>query len=186
MEMPLVFRDKADGSLVYSISALFRAAMGLILAILAAALFMDGGSPGVGGWIALALAGFGALYEERWTFDKKSGEIAHRVGLVFVARRRKIAMIDVMSFRIVPFVRGTLPGSADEIAQNAAALAGKRADDGARRRAPYKKPYLCIVCETADGSSYFIDALSARKADKLKARASRIAAACGKKLIEAY
>jgi hypothetical protein len=184
MEIPLVLRARADGSIVYAMPRLFRAAMAAIIALLAAALFMDGQTPGVGGWVALGLAALGGLYEERWTFDPKAKLISHRVGLVFLARRRTIALGDAAHFRIAPFVRGTVPGSADEAEENSAALAGGRADDAGRRRARHKKPYLCFLCETKDASRYFVNAVPARKGAVLRAQASRIADACGIPLVE--
>jgi hypothetical protein len=170
--------------MVYGIPWLFRAGMAAITALLAFALFMDGQSPGAGGWAALAVAALGALYEERWTFDPKAKLIAHRVGLLFLARRRTIALGDAARFRIVPFVRGTVPGTPDEALENAAALAGGRVDDSGRRRARHKRPYLCLLCETEDGSRHFVNAVSARKGEALRAQASRIAEACGLPLVE--
>jgi hypothetical protein len=184
MEIPLVLRSRPGGRLVYSISWLFRAGMAAILAILAAALFMEGGRPGLGGWIAMAAVALAALYEDSWSFDPAGEWIVHRAGLLVLSRTRTIALADVTCFRILPFVRGTLPGSADEAAQNAAALAGERVDDGGKRRARHVKPYLCLVLETMDGSRYSIDVLSARKAAIMKERATRIAEVCGKALEE--
>jgi hypothetical protein len=184
MEIPLALRERSDGALVYSLPAAFRAAMAAVAAILALALSIEGGSPGVGGWIALALAVFGGLYEEKWTFDPRRGEAAHRAGLVFLARSTMIAMGDIERFRLAPYVRGTLPGSADEAAENEAALSGERADDSGKRRARHKKPYLCLVCETRDGARYLVNIASARKGAGLKAQAARIAAACEAPLIE--
>ena len=68
--------------------------MSAILALMAAALLVDGGSPGAFGWIAMALAALAALYEERWTFDPAAGKIVHRAGLVFLARRSCITLED--------------------------------------------------------------------------------------------
>ena len=184
MEIPLVFRARKDGSLVYGLPLLFRAAMAALLALIAWALLMDGGAPSAAGWIAMAAVAFAALYEDRWIFDRHAGEIAHRVGLVFLARRTSIDLGEVTRFRIAPFVRGSLPGSADEAAQNEAALRGARADDSSRRRAAHQKPYLHILCEMQDGTRYFIDASTARKAAAMRAKAARIAAACGKELVE--
>lgn len=179
MEVSLVL-SASGGKLVYAVSAVFRAAMAAIAAIMAASLIVEGQPLGPGAWIALALVALAGLYEERWTFDSAAGTITNRAGLVFLSRRRTIAMDEVARFRIEAFVRGTLPGSADEAAHKAAALSGSRGDDESRRRSPHKKPYLRLFCETADGSSYFINAMPARRAAILKEQAARIAAACGK------
>jgi hypothetical protein len=184
MEIPLTLRARRDGKLVYAIPLPFRAAMAAIAALLAAALLMDGRDPGIGGWASLSIAALGALYEERWSFDPGAGQVSHRVGLVLLARRTTIALGDIASFRIEPFVRGTVPGSADEERENAAALAGGRADDAGAKRARFKRPYLCLICETKDGSRRFLNAVPARRGAALKAQASRIAEACGAPLSE--
>jgi hypothetical protein len=186
MEIPLVLRSRSGGALVYSISTLFRAGMAAITAILAAALFIDGSRPGLAGWIAIAASALAALYEERWLFDPASGRVVHRAGLLILARSTTIELSELALLRILPFVRGTLPGSEDEAIQNAAALEGSRGDDRSRRRSWHKKPFLCLVLETRDGSRYSIEVVPARKAAALKARAARMAEACGRELVEGY
>jgi hypothetical protein len=184
VEIPLVLRGKEDGSFVYGIPRAYRAVMALVLAILCAALFMDGRSPGATGWIALTVAALAALYEDRWAFDAHSGELGHRAGLVVLARRTRIASGRLARFRIEPFVRGTVPGTADEAEENAAALAGRRADDARKRRAIHKRHYLCLVCETIEGERYFVDAVDARRAGKLRSRAEKMARSCGVPLVD--
>jgi hypothetical protein len=184
MEIPLVLRQKKDGSFSYSMPLAYRIAMAIIFAILAVVLFLDGASPGVGGWIAIALVALAALYEESWKYSANGGELVHRVGILPFARRRAIAKGYIARFKIEPFVRGTVPGSADEAEEKAAALAGGRADDSGKKRARYKKPYLCLVCETEDGERFFMNAADARKGDKLKMQAAHIARSCGVSLVE--
>jgi len=179
-----VLRQKKDGSFAYAMPLAYRIVMAIIFAIFAVALFMDGASPGIGGWIAIAISALAALYEESWKYSAKTGELVHRVGILPFARCRAIAKGCIAQFKIEPFVRGTVPGSADEAKEKAAALAGGRADDSGKKRARYKKPYLCLVCETEDGERYFMNAADARKGDKLKAQAARIARSCGSLLVE--
>jgi len=184
MEVPLVLHTGRSGKLVYSVSWIFRGLMALILALVAAALLVDGSSPGIVGWIVLAALALGALYEESWRVEPAAGRLVHRSGLLVLARSRSLALDEVARFRILPFVRGTLPGSEDEAAQNAAALAGERVDDSGKRRAWHMKPYLCLVVETVDGRRHSIDLVSARKAATIKAIAARMAEAAGKELLE--
>ena len=181
-----MLHERGDGGIVYAIPRIYRAAMAGIVALLAAALFMDGRGPGVGGAVALALASLAALYEERWTFDPKSGAIEHRIGLAFLASRKIIALSDTACLRVEPFVRGTVPGSADEAEENAAALSGGRADGTRLRLARQKRPYLCLICEAKDGSRRFVNAVPARKGAGLEAEASRIAEACGLPLVKGF
>jgi hypothetical protein len=183
MEIPLGLSTRS-GRLVYAIAWPFRAGMAAILALLAWAAFMDGGRPGVSGWIILGLVALGGLYEERWVFDPAAGRIVHRSGLLFLAKRKVIALDEVLRFRFAPFVRGTVPGSADEAAQNDLAMRGSPIDDSGKKRSSYKKPFICLVVETQDGERHFVDALSSKKKDALHEKAVRIAEACGKPLVE--
>lgn len=190
MEIPFALRARSGGRLVLCVSGMYRAAMAAILAILAAALLVDDRSPGIGGLLALAAAALAALYEERWSFDPVAGTIDHRAGLLFLARTRTIALSDVLRFRITPFVRGTLQGSTDEASENTAVLAGTATlaagENVARRRAWHKKPFLRLCCETTDGSAWLIEMQPARKAAVLRERATRIAEACGRELVEGF
>jgi len=183
MEIHLVLTER-KGRLVYGIPLWYRILMAAILALVVASFAASAESPGVLGWIVLALVAFAALYEERWAFDAAGGMVAHRAGLVFAARRTAIDIGSIERFRIAPFVRGTIPGSADERIENAAALAGNRNDDGTARRSFTKKHYLRLICETNDGTILLIDTVSARKVDSLRRTAARIASACGKPLAE--
>ena len=184
MEIPLILRQKKDGSFSYAMPTAFRIVMTIIFVMLIIAGFMDGKSPGVGGWIAIAIAALAALYEESWAFIAKAGELRHRAGIFPLTRRTTIFSGSIVRFRIEPFVRGTVPGSADETEEKAAALAGGRADDSGKKRERYKKPYLCLVCETKVGERYFINAADARKGEKLKTQAALMARACGVSLVE--
>ncbi len=184
MEVPLVLHAGRGGRLVYSVSWLFRGLMALILALVAAALLTGGSSPGIVGWTVLAALALGALYDESWSVEPAARRLVHRSGLLVLARSRSLPLDEVARFRILPFVRGTLPGSEDEAAQNAAALAGGRGDDSGKRRSWHTKPYLCLVVETSDGERHSIDLVSARKASAIKAIAERMAGACGKEVLE--
>jgi hypothetical protein len=184
MEIPLALRERRDGALVASVPIAYRIAAASALVALSCALLPGPAPPGALGWIVLGLVALATLYEERWVFDPSSGRVSHRVGLLVLARKRSIALGDLARVRVAPFVRGTVPGSADESSENAAALSGARIDDSGRKRALFKRHYLCILLETDDGSLYFVDAGSARKGDDIRARAARIAAACGVSLEE--
>lgn len=184
MEIPLVLRRRKDGSFVYGLPLAYRVAMATVVAVLAFSLFMEGGMPGAFGWILIALTLAGGLYEESWSFDAKSGTLTHRAGVFPLLRRTRIAKDSIVRFRIEPYVRGTIPGSEDESAEKTAALGGGRRDDSGAKRARYKRPYLCLVFETTDGSTYFMNAIGARKGGKIKTQAALMAQACGASLVE--
>lgn len=183
MEIPLSIRE-LGGRLVASPPAAYRAACAIALAILAAALAVSGGEPGILGWALIVLATLATLYEEKWIFDPAADRISHRSGILPIVAKKQLLISDVERVRVSPFVRGTVPGSSDEHLENAAALAGGRGDDSGRKRLSFKRHYLCVLLETRDGARYFVDASSSRKAAALKAKAARIAAFIGVPLAE--
>jgi hypothetical protein len=175
MEIPLSIRERGR-RLVASPPAAYRAACAASLAIILTALAVNGSEPGILGWALACLAAIAALFDETWIFDPAADRISHRSGVLPFVARKRFSISDVERVRVVPFVRGTIPGSSDENLENAAALSGGRGDDLGRRRLSFKRPYLCIVLETRDGSRYFVDACSSRKSAAVKAKAARIAA----------
>jgi hypothetical protein len=155
-----------------------------ILALLLLGLMLGGTAPGKLGWAMLVLAALGALYEERWVFDAGASRIVQRVGLLVAARGTVIPFDAVETFRIIPVVAGTIPGSQDEATENAAALAGSPTDPSGRRRPRHKKPFLDLVVECADGTRYLIDHRPSRHAAELRDVATQVAALCDKPLEE--
>lgn len=188
MDLPLVLVLRRDGVLVYRIPYWFRAVMGLIFAAVAAALAFGGSDPGIVGWIVATVLLLSFLYEESWVFDKEKGEIRHRFGLLVAARRLVIPLAGVSGFRLVPWVRGGIPGSAEEKADNKRTLEASRGgqadlEEGSKKKALYKKPYLTLVCEGAE-EAVTINMVPARRASAFRALAERIAQYCGKALAE--
>ena len=184
MEIPLTLRSPSPDRLVYAVPRWFRASMAGILAVLVAGLLLGGKPPGVMGWAMLVLAAAGALYEERWVFDATAGRIVQRVGLRLAARSLVIPFESAETFRIIPVVAGTIPGSQDEVTENAAALAGTPTVDSRGKRARHKKPFLDLVVECVDGTRYLIDHRPARHAAELREVATQVAALCDKALEE--
>jgi hypothetical protein len=179
MEIPLKLRERKGGALVASLPPIFRLSVSSVLAILVASLAVSGGAPGPLGWIILALIALAALYEDRWTFDPAAREAIHRVGTLPLAKRTVIGFDRLVRVRLEPFVRGTVPGSSEEATENAAALLGGRIGGPGKRGFSSKRHYLCIVLEAKDGARWFVDAGAARKIEALRARAARVAEACG-------
>ncbi len=184
MEIPLVLRSPRTDLLVYAIPSWYRVLMLFIAFCVAASFVIASAPPGFVAWLVLALVALAGLYEERWTFDSRRGLLVHRAGLLVAARSFEIPFAGIERFRFVPFVRGTIPGSKDEAAENAAALEGSRTDDTQRRRAMYKRPYLNLICVGSDGVEYLINTIPARRAATLRTAAVRIAELCGKPLVE--
>jgi len=185
MEIPLALRERRDGRLVAKLPAAYRVSALAVLAALTASLVVSGGPPGPIGWAILAIVALGCLYEERWTFDPAARLAVHRSGLIIIARKTKLAFDDIASVRLAPFVRGTVPGSSEEAAENEAALSGGGPYDALpRRRLFAKKRYICMLLEGKDGTHWFVDAATARALADLRSKASRIAGLVGAPLNE--
>jgi len=180
VEIPLVLSAPKPARLVYGFPVWFRVLMGAILGLVILALAMGGSPPGGLAWVVLAILVLGALYEDKWEFDADLGRVTHRSGLMIAARSRVIGFPEIQQFRIVPLVKGTLPGTEEERAANEAALQGERTDDVSAKRDRHKKPFLSLEIECLDGTRYLVDHMPARRAPGLRTLASRIAEFCGK------
>jgi hypothetical protein len=181
MELPFTLTETRDGRLRYGIALWYRLMAAVVLGILSWTLVAQGQPPSVVGWLLLGLAALGVLYEERWTFG--AGGTSHAVGLVFAARRVELARGDLAALRIVPHVRGTIPGSAEEARENSRAMNGQAdAEPYARKPAFWKRPTLILVLSTRDGSEYAIDKVPARNRERIRETARRIGERTGLEL----
>lgn len=185
MEIPLTLSSPKPDRLVYGFPLWYRGVMGGIIVIVVASLLISEAAPGFLAWLILTMLLLAALYEDKWIFDAAEQTATHRAGLLFASRARVITFADITAYRIVPFVKGTVPGTADEKEENEAALRGGRPESISFRQARHKKPFLSLEIECMDDSRFLIDHVPARKAEDLRAMASRIAALCGKPLTEA-
>lgn len=186
MELPLKLIRHKDGGLHYAIPLWYRLLMAFIVAVVAGSMLIANVAAGPVAWILMVVVILAGLYEERWIFDPESRTIRNRTGLLVAARSLEIPFDEVELFRLVPHVRGTIPGSADEREQNEAALKASRGDDSSRRRQIYKRPYVGLILDRSDGSHYLIDSMNARRSPVLRQDAARMAACCGKTLLEGY
>jgi len=203
MDIPLVLSERArrgEGArgfrLNYGIPLWYRLAMVGIAGLLVAALTVSGGSTGILGYLLIGISVFAALYEEAWVFDDGNRKLEHRFGLMFFSRKLSLPFDDIAVFRIEGFVRGSLPGSASEAADNEKALAASRPResgssekesiaDGVKRKMPiYKKAYVRLICENADGNALVLNTLPANRGGTLRTTGARIAAYCGKQFRE--
>lgn len=182
--MPLTLTSPGPDRLVYAIPIWFRSAMGLLVTVVVASLAVQDSRPGLLAWVVLALVALSALYHEKWIFDAAAGRVVHRFGLVIAPWTTVIELETVDRFCIVPMVRGTIPGTEDARIESAAALRGGRADDRGWLRARYKKPFLNLEMTCADGTRHLIDHVPARRVARLRDLATRLAALCGKPLVE--
>jgi hypothetical protein len=184
VEIPLTLTSPRPDRIVYSLPVWFRVVMGAIIAVVVAALIMGETRPGLLAWVILLLLVLSALYEDKWTFDAASGCVTHRTGLLVAARSTQIEFASIERFRIVPLVKGTVPGTDEEKAENAAALKGQRTDGGNLKRSRHKKPFLSLEIECSDGTRYLVDHVPARRSESLRSIAATMAALCDKPVTE--
>jgi len=148
--------DAEPVALIYGIPAWFRAMLVLVVAIVAAALaFGNRGS--VIGWAVLAISALAALYEERWTFDRESGQASARIGLLVAARGPHFSLGDAERLRLDVFVKGRLDQSVVP------------PDD--------KMPWgsqLRLILHLRSGESYMLDSLPYKQGARLRRTAEEL------------
>ncbi len=81
-----ILRTVSEQRMVYSTSSGFRVVFALIAGFL---VFSSQGQPGVILIILIALSLLGALYLERWVFDKDANMFEKNVGLLFLHTRKQ-------------------------------------------------------------------------------------------------
>jgi hypothetical protein len=177
MDLPFSLTEQKDGTLRYGVTLGYRLFSVVVLGVLVFALVSPGAPPSVIGWLLLALSAFGALYEDTWIFRPKT--VTHKVGLIFAARRTELLVSEIEGLRILPFVSGTVPGSAEEVRENAKALTGEDAQSPGRKYFSGKRSYLILILVAKGGAEYSVDRIPARKRDSVRRMAERIAAKIG-------
>jgi len=118
MNFLLTSKKSKTGALVLQIPILLRlsiTAIGLI--IFAASLIpnMEGTQtqPGVTTIVLLIFLCFGALYEERWTFDPATRTISFRFGLLFLAKTMNISYDQVDEITLEKAIKGKMQNQDD-------------------------------------------------------------------------
>ena len=81
-----VLREVSERRMVYSTSSGFRIVFAIIAGFL---IFSSQGQPGIILIILIALSALGALYLERWVFDKEANLFEKNVGLLFLHTRKR-------------------------------------------------------------------------------------------------
>jgi len=189
MDLPLVLRRIGETRLVYGIPLWYRLVMGGILALLVASLVVAGGTPGLVAWIVLSVALLAFLYEERWDFDRTQAVLVHSYGLLLLSKRGRVPFASIKSFYLMPWVRGSIPGSDEERLGNESTLLMSRGglsseEKSGRRPSLFRKPYLSLAIETEEGR-LIVNMAPARRSPALRAVAVELSDFCSKPLEEA-
>lgn len=189
MEIPLVFSVDKNGRLVYAIPLWYRIVLSAILVIVGVSVFVAGGDPGIGSWIIVAVLLLGILYEEKWIADPAAKLIRHRSGLVIAARPIDIPFAAIEGFALTSLVRGTIPGTEEEKAENKAAFAVLNGETDTRDMKPMdrlfrKKAFMNLVIKSNDGTVYLMNTMPTRRASSLREAGRRYAEICGVPFVE--
>lgn len=179
-----------NGSISYGIPLWYRIVTGIIILLVAGALFTSDTAPGIPGWIIFVLLLLGLLYEERWTADPATRILTHRGGIFPIIKATTIDFASIEGFVLGAFVQGTIPGSSEETADKERAFATMRGQDtddgklGTLKRLGRRKPFINLIIKTKEGASYLVDTLPARRAARLKKTGSLLATVCDCQLSE--
>jgi hypothetical protein len=157
MGFTLVSIKKADGSIVISVPLLLRLGMVALALILFASATLSpesgkGFSPGL--LVALLIALLGALYEERWTFDRPNRTVQFRFGLVFLARRVRVPFDQVESLVVERFVKGKIPGAAEA--------------EGPENSGQERRAYYNLVLYLTNGGRLVVETVKGRNMRKIE------------------
>ena len=101
-KMNFILKKRKDGSLSLVMPIWFRISFLFIVALLGAGIFASGhGSTRL--WIPILImiaCTAGALYEEKWIFDRSRGEIDYVSGLMFISRKKSYKLEEADIFKV--------------------------------------------------------------------------------------
>lgn len=190
MEIQLYLKKHKNGRISYGLPLWYRIITLIMLGLIGSSFVVPENSPGVVGWVVLALLAFSLLYEERWMVDPAKQSIEHRVGIYPVLRRTTINFSSIAHFSIDIFARGTVPGSEDEATvkrKGFSILYDKQTADDSQNALRFfspKKPYATLLLVTKDGNTFLVDTQPVRRAERLLRAGTILAEACGSILLD--
>ena len=100
--MSFVLKKKRDGTLVLVLPIWFRMLFLFIVVLLAAGVFVSGITAS-GQWIPILIilmCSFGALYEEKWIFNKSLNSFTYISGTMFLNKKKIYKFEDIEIFNI--------------------------------------------------------------------------------------
>ncbi len=106
----LVAKKKTDELLVLTMTIGFRVMFFAIALFIAIGLYSVQ-TVAVVPVIILFVSCLAGLYNEAWYFNKKSGIVEHRFGLLFLFKRKTYALADIGRVEVRSFTRGSLTSS---------------------------------------------------------------------------
>jgi hypothetical protein len=158
--MNFKLKKRKDGSLILILPIWFRIMFLFIAALLAAGIYAVG--PGsIRQWIPILImlaCIAGALYEEKWIFDKSGNKIEYHSGIMFISRKKSYKLEEVEVFKITGDFH--------------------KANEGRLNRLRKKMIKFSLILNSGDVLD--IDITTGRTVSiELREKAERIAAHCG-------
>ncbi len=176
--------------LVLEVSAGVRILFGLLAAVAGLVLcygVLFEGEPTIflGRNIAPAILFFatlwGAVQEDRWTFDRAAGRVEGRYGLLFLARRRRWPLAEVERIVVDRFTRGSLAARQAEPAASRGAPSPADEIRSGLRPARWQRgqQWVRLLAVLGDGTVLSLDSARGHRLPEFTTRGMRIASLCG-------
>ncbi len=185
MEVPLRLVARKNGTLFYGIPLSFRIVMGLMLALIVAAIVLEQFHTGPLGWIAVILLFLGFVYKEDWVFDPHAKTVVGQLGFYPLLKKTHLSFEEIAYIQLAAFAKGTVPGSNEEKSSNRDAFDAMRGNMSRRdlrggidwfRR---KKLYIALLIITKNEEHYLLDMVPARRAMRLSHAGKALSALIG-------
>ena len=168
----------------------FRVFFGLLAVILVYGLFYGEGVAVVP-IILLVISLFALFYDERWRFDRSTGVVEWRIGLMGLVRPGRIQMDSIDYFVLGELTKGRMPGAApgdgggdgDGNGAVGSALGANPGLLGGRGRM-FQRRFVHLTLSTTDGEENDIERRQARSGENLNDIGREVAQFCERPLRE--
>jgi hypothetical protein len=135
--------------------------------------------------LLVIVTGLGALYEERWIFDRKRSLFENHFGLIFLSRKRRTSLDELARVELDSFVRGRLDDRED-LPEDAGSLKSAPRSEKSSftsflgltpKRHAYRIVKLMVV-DTHE-KTYVLDTAKGHRLEDFRRTGKRIAEFCG-------
>jgi hypothetical protein len=152
----------------------FRVLFITITVILGAGMF----SLSVYSWFSIllfAISLLASVYNETWLFDKTAGSGEHRFGLLFLFKRKRIAIADIEELEIKRFVKGSVATGSGRAPDDTRGKEGSEQPE--RKKGVLLPPFLFVELNLVlkSGESVNIETVKTRHFEYFKNKAEIVA-----------
>jgi hypothetical protein len=130
--------------------------------------------------IITILSLLGALYQERWVFDRSQDRVVHQFGVLFAGASRRHRISEMKAVELEQFSKGLSGGSQPRESVDINSPLRRRSPGGLFFRAGQ---LLTLCLQGKDGSIHRLETYTASQRPRTVATARRIAEYCGLPLI---